>query len=65
MIVSGVTMTLCVVIARQLIPYGGRMYQQLGLIILLSLIGVIAYFGMAVFLKIPERKMVLNKVKKL
>ncbi len=65
MIVSGVTMTLCVSIARQWIPYGGRMYQQLGLIILLSLIGVIAYFGMATLLRIPERKMVMGRVRKL
>ena len=65
MIVAGIAMILCVAIARQWIPYEGSLLQRLGIIILISLIGVIVYFGMAVLLKIPEREMILKRVRKM
>ncbi len=65
MLVAGITMTLCVAIARQWITYEGDLLQRFGIIVLISLIGVVAYFGMAVLLRIPERRMVMNRVKRL
>lgn len=65
MIFSGFVMAIIVSLCRYWIPYFGTFIQKIGTLLLITLIGIVVYFVMAVVLDIPERKMVWRQVKRL
>ncbi|MBU0577064.1 murein biosynthesis integral membrane protein MurJ, partial [Patescibacteria group bacterium] len=63
MVVAGLLMGAAVVLAKDVLPYGGDLLQKISQLLLLVVIGIAVYFAVARLFKIPEFEMVWRQVR--
>lgn len=61
MLIAGGLMYVALFLANHFLPYGGRLLDRVGILSLLTLIGMLTYFLVARILRIPEIKMITKQ----
>ena len=64
-ILTSIIMGSMVYMAKIIIPFGGNTINQIGLLVLYTIIGILVYFGLAAFLGLKEFDVIWKQIRRI